>query len=122
MKKITLIIITSLIFINLSYAGGDDRDQVLPLNSLNDEADASPTFLQESEIKETVSDEYKAKEIDLSNQTNISTENLNIQDEIEVNVESKIKSFINKYLKSEQALLAAVILIFVGFIFLLSFF
>ena len=35
MKKLILISLLTLGFISLSFAGGDDRDQDLPLNSLN---------------------------------------------------------------------------------------
>ncbi len=35
MKKLILISLLTLGFISLSFAGGDDRDQELPLNSLN---------------------------------------------------------------------------------------
>ena len=35
MKKLILISLLTLGFIGLSFAGGDDRDQELPLNSLN---------------------------------------------------------------------------------------
>ncbi len=35
MKKLILISLLTLGFISLSFAGGDDRDQKLPLNSLN---------------------------------------------------------------------------------------
>tara|TARA_B100000787_G_C16084219_1_gene245913 strand:- start:188 stop:646 length:459 start_codon:yes stop_codon:yes gene_type:complete len=151
MKKIILIIFASLIFISLSYAGGDDRDQVLPLNSLNDEVDETPSFLQNDDSEKILSDEYKAEELELSNEINALAEKLNIKDDIEVNIQnktnslidiknkaksfididsktesfvslkSKAESFINKYLKSEQGLLVAAIIIVIGFILLLSF-
>ena len=35
MKKLIIISLLTLGFIGLSFAGGDDRDQELPLNSLN---------------------------------------------------------------------------------------
>jgi len=35
MKKLILISLLTLGFISFSFAGGDDRDQELPLNSLN---------------------------------------------------------------------------------------
>jgi len=154
MKKIILIIFASLIFVSLSYAGGDDRDQVLPLNSLNDGVDETPTFLQDNDSEEILSDEYKAEELGLSNQIDALANKLNIKDEVEVNIKSKAsnsfmdtkskasnsfidikskasnsfmdikskaKSFINKYLKSEQGILVAAIVIIIGFIVLLSF-
>jgi len=48
MKKLILISILTLGFINLSFAGGDDRDQELPLNSLNTELDEGASLLPES--------------------------------------------------------------------------
>ena len=41
MKKLILISLLTLGFISLSFAGGDDRDQELPLNSLNTVLDDS---------------------------------------------------------------------------------
>ncbi len=49
MKKILLILFVSFFIASLSYAGGDDRDQVLPLNSLNEDYDENPHFLKEDE-------------------------------------------------------------------------
>ncbi len=48
MKKLILISLLTLGFINFSYAGGDDRDQELPLNSLNTVADEDASLLAES--------------------------------------------------------------------------
>ena len=53
MKYKFLVIIFTLCLASISYAGGDDRDQQLPLNSLNTEQnideDAAPRFLQEND-------------------------------------------------------------------------
>jgi len=48
MKKLILISLLTLGFISLSFAGGDDRDQELPLNSLNTVADEGASLLPES--------------------------------------------------------------------------
>ena len=48
MKKLILISLLTLGFISLSFAGGDDRDQELPLNSLNTELDEGASLLPES--------------------------------------------------------------------------
>ena len=48
MKKLILISLLTLGFINFSFAGGDDRDQELPLNSLNTVADEDASLLAES--------------------------------------------------------------------------
>jgi hypothetical protein len=57
MKKILLFLFVSFFFVSLSFAGGDDRDQVLPLNSLNEDYDETPNFLQEDELVEAQIDE-----------------------------------------------------------------
>ena len=57
MKKILLILFVSFFFVSFSFAGGDDRDQVLPLNSLNEDYDETPNFLQEDELVEAQIDE-----------------------------------------------------------------
>jgi len=48
MKKLILISLLTLGFISLSFAGGDDRDQELPLNSLNTVVDEGASLLPES--------------------------------------------------------------------------
>ena len=53
MKNALLISILLLGIHTLAYAGGDDRDQQLPLNSLNTEQineDETPRFLDEDEV------------------------------------------------------------------------
>ena len=53
MKYKFIALIFTLFVASISYAGGDDRDQQLPLNSLNTEQnideDATPRFLQEND-------------------------------------------------------------------------
>ena len=56
MKKLILISLLTLGFIGLSFAGGDDRDQELPLNSLNtvvDDASLLPESNQNKQASET---------------------------------------------------------------------
>jgi len=121
MKKILLILFVSFFFVSLSFAGGDDRDQVLPLNSLNEDYDETPNFLQEDDSKLVLSDESEAKaqaQSKLINQT-ISEAN---QDTSETEATSSIKSLTSKYLKSDQGILIMLILFVVGLILLFNFF
>ena len=121
MKKILLILFVSFFFVSLSFAGGDDRDQVLPLNSLNEDYDETPNFLQEDDSKLVLSDESEAKaqaQSKLINQT-ISEAN---QDTSETEATSSIKSLTFKYLKSDQGILIMLILFVVGLILLFNFF
>ena len=59
MKNTFLVLIFTLCLASISHAGGDDRDQQLPLNSLNAEQnideDGVPRFLQEND--EIIQDE-----------------------------------------------------------------
>ena len=121
MKKILLILFISFFFVSFSYAGGDDRDQVLPLNSLNDDYDETPNFLQEDNSELTLSDESEASAIaqpKLINQT-ISEVSQNTND---IETISSVKSLAYKYLKSDQAILIMLILFVVGLILLFNFF
>ncbi len=120
MKKILLILFISL-SVNLSYAGGDDRDQVLPLNSLNDDYDETQNFLQDDDSELVLSDESEASEIaqpKLINQTiNEVSQNTNGIETI-----SSVKSLASRYLKSDQGILIMLILFVVGLILLFNFF
>ena len=49
MKKLILISLLTLGFISLSFAGGDDRDQELPLNSLNTVLDDDSLLLESNQ-------------------------------------------------------------------------
>jgi len=121
MKKILLILFLSFFFVSFSYAGGDDRDQVLPLNSLNDDYDETPNFLQEDNSELTLSDESEASAIaqpKLINQT-ISEVSQNTND---IETISSVKSLAYKYLKSDQGILIMLILFVVGLILLFNFF
>ena len=121
MKKILLILFLSFFFVSFSYAGGDDRDQVLPLNSLNDDYDKTPNFLQEDNSELALSDESEASAIaqpKLINQT-ISEVSQNTND---IETISSVKSLAYKYLKSDQGILIMLILFVVGLILLFNFF
>ena len=121
MKKILLILFLSFFFVSFSYAGGDDRDQVLPLNSLNDDYDETPNFLQEDNSELALSDESEASakaQPKLINQT-ISEVSQNTND---IETISSVKSLASKFLKSDQGILIMLILFVVGLILLFNFF
>jgi len=121
MKKLLLILFLSFFFVSSSYAGGDDRDQVLPLNSLNDDYDETPKFLQEDNSELVLSDESEASAIaqpKLINQT-ISEVSHNTNN---IETISSVKSLAYKYLKSDQSILIMLILFVVGLILLFNFF
>ena len=121
MKKILLFLFVSFFFVSFSFAGGDDRDQVLPLNSLNEDYDETPNFLQEDDSKLVLSDGSEAKaqaQSKLINQTISEAD----QDTSETEATSSIKSLTSKYLKSDQGILIMLILFVVGLILLFNFF
>jgi hypothetical protein len=120
MKKLLTTLLLSLLFICSAYAGGDDRDQILPLNSLNEVTDESPKFLQEDEfveaqidenIEEVIEAETSKKEPALSTQT--------IDESVPMN---KTVASIEKYFMSDQGILVLLILFFVAIILLFNFF
>ena len=120
MKKLLTTLLLSLLFICSAYAGGDDRDQVLPLNSLNEVTDESPKFLQEDEsvevqINENIEEVIEAvpikKEPALSTQTSYESVTMN-----------KTVASIKKYFRSDQGILVLLILFFVSIILLFNFF
>jgi len=117
MKKILLILFISFFFVSFSYAGGDDRDQVFPLNSLNDVYDETPNFLQEDNSELVLSDESEASAQALPkliNEVNQDTSN--------TETTSSVKSLASEYLKSDQGILIMLILFVVGLILLFNFF
>ena len=120
MKKILLFLFVSFFFVSFSFAGGDDRDQVLPLNSLNEDYDETPNFLQEDELVETQINENIEEVIEavpikkepaLSTQTYDTSETMN-----------KTIASIKKYFRSDQGILVLLILFFVSIILLFNFF
>ena len=95
MKKLILISLLTLGFISLSFAGGDDRDQELPLNSLNTDASLLAESNQNIQASETnTSDlEQLLKEIE---------KDLNESDELDQKIQDKgyIEIFKENYIDS----------------------
>ena len=104
MKKLIIISLLTLGFIGLSFAGGDDRDQELPLNSLNTVVDDA-SLLSESDQNKQASEantadlEQLLKEIELD--LNESTElGQKLQDKgyIEIFKENYIDSYSGRFI------------------------
>ena len=132
MKYKFLVIIFTLCLASISYAGGDDRDQQLPLNSLNTEQnideDATPRFLQEND--EIVQDEeiqQGQKEIEaliqkkLAEQKN-SEPSTDVQTDEVITTNSNAQTFIERYIKSDQGILIMLFLFVVSLILVFNFF
>ena len=121
MKKILLILFVSFFFASLSYAGGDDRDQVLPLNSLNEDYDETPNFLKEDDSELALSNESKVSEQAqpklISQVISQASQNASVKE-----ITNSAKSIASKYLKSDQGILIMLILFVVGLILLFNFF
>ena len=133
MKNIFFILFLSLGLITLSNAGGDDRDQQLPLNSLNTEQeideDGVPRFLQEDEeISQDETIQQGQKEIEDLIQTKLVTQEIDsiTTDEIDSSDSqastSKIKIFVDQYIKSDQGILILLFLFVVSLILTFNFF
>ena len=107
MKKLILISLLTLGFISFSFAGGDDRDQELPLNSINTEVDEGASLLPESNQNQnkqasdanTADLEQLLKEIekDLNESTEIDQE-LQDKDYIEIFKENYIDSYSGRFI------------------------
>jgi hypothetical protein len=133
MKNIFLVLFLSFGLLNLSLAGGDDRDQQLPLNSLNTEQeideDAAPRFLQEDEEvvqdAETLQGQKEIEELIQTKLANNSTSEDN-SSELESNLglfsSGKVQLFIDQYVKSDQGILIFLILFVVVLILVFNFF
>ena len=133
MKFSLLALIFSLLFVSISHAGSDDRDQELPLNSLNTEQnideDAAPRFLQEDE--EVVQDEeieQGQKEIEeliqtkLVNQETSTNSSAEIESNQDLTSTGKIQELINRYIKSDQGILIMLFLFLVAVVLVFNFF
>jgi hypothetical protein len=133
MKKLLLILIISLGISSALYAGGDDRDQQLPLNSLNTEQiaddDEAPRFLEDDE--QVVPDEAAQKgqeEIEELIQSKFTIEEpiKSTLDETDVNDDSDLKTrvqlFIDQYVRSDQGILIMLFLFVVGLVLMFNFF
>jgi len=121
MKKILLFLFISFFFVSFSFAGGDDRDQVLPLNSLNEDYDETPNFLKEDDSELALSNESKATEQAqpklISQVISQASQNASVKE-----ITNSAKSIASKYLKSDQGILIMLILFVVGLILLFNFF
>ena len=126
MKYKFLVIIFTLCLASISYAGGDDRDQQLPLNSLNTEQnideDAAPRFLQENdEIAQDEEIQQGQKEIEaliqtkLAEQKNLEPSSDEQTDEV-ISSNSNAQTFIDRYIKSDQGILIMLFLFVVSLI------
>ena len=120
MKKILLILFVSFFFVSFSFAGGDDRDQVLPLNSLNEDYDETPNFLQEDELVEAQIDENIEEVIEAEPSKKEPT--VRIQDDDKSEAMNETITSIEKYFRSDQGILVLLILFFVAIILLFNFF
>ena len=133
MNNIFLVLFLSFGLLNLSLAGGDDRDQQLPLNSLNTEQeideDAAPRFLQEDEEvvqdAETLQGQKEIEELIQTKLANNSTSEDN-SSELDSNLglfsSGKVQLFIDQYVKSDQGILILLILFVVLLILVFNFF
>ena len=132
MKYKLLALIFTLFLASTSYSGGDDRDQQLPLNSLNTEQiideDSAPRFLQEND--EIVQDEeiqQGQKEIEaliqkkLAEQKNSEPSTDEQTDEV-ISSNSNAQTFIERYIKSDQGILIMLFLFVVSLILIFNFF
>ena len=106
MKKLILISLLTLGFISLSFAGGDDRDQELPLNSLNtvvDDASLLPESNQNQnkQASETNSADLEQLLKEIEKDLNDSTElDQKLQDKgyIEIFKENYIDSYSGRFI------------------------
>jgi TolA-binding protein len=123
MKKILLILFVSVFYTTISNAGGDDRDQILPLNTSQENSVDEKSFLQEinDEKLDQPSDSNTANlkqileeiEQDLSNLSNEEKNNQNVQNFKENYIDSYSGRFI---LIGVLALIFVLILIYSTFL------
>ena len=104
MKKLILISLLTLGFISLSFAGGDDRDQELPLNSLNtvvDDASLLPESNQNKQASETNTADLEQLLKEIEKDLNDSTElDQKLQDKgyFEIFKENYIDSYSGRFI------------------------
>ena len=131
MRNFLLILFLSLGLLNFSHAGGDDRDQQLPLNSLNSEQEINeegvPRFLQEDdEVIQDDAVQQGQKEIEELIQTKLVNQETSAKNEgfieSDVNSNSKVQTLINRYIKSDQGILVMLFLFVVSLILIFNFF
>ena len=99
MKKLILISLLTFGFISLSFAGGDDRDQELPLNSLNTLTEEGASLLPESNQNKQASETNTA---DLEQLLKEIEKDLNESGEIDQKIQDKgyIEIFKENYIDS----------------------
>ena len=132
MKKALLVLFFTLFLSSISIAGGDDRDQQLPLNSLNTEQnideDATPRFLQEDdEVIQNEEIKQGQKEIEELIQTKlVDIESSDTTTDLAKSIDSikngKVQAFIDRYIKSDQGILIMLLLFVVSLILIFNFF
>ena len=132
MKKALLVLFFTLFLSSISFAGGDDRDQQLPLNSLNTEQnideDATPRFLQEDDqVIQNEKIKQGQKEIEELIQTKLvdiesSDTPTDLTKSIDSTKDGKVQAFIDRYIKSDQGILIMLILFVVSLILIFNFF
>ena len=132
MKKALLVLFFTLFLSSISFAGSDDRDQQLPLNSLNTEQnideDATPRFLQEDdEVIQNEEIKQGQKEIEELIQTKLvdiesSDTPTDLAKSIDSTKDGKVQAFIDRYIKSDQGILIMLILFVVSLILIFNFF
>ena len=132
MKFTLLTVIFTLFFVSFSHAGGDDRDQELPLNSLNTEQNIDeegvPRFLQEGEeVIQNKEIEQGQKEIEdliqakLVNQETSEDFSNEISDTESI-TPGKVQVLISRYIKSDQGILIMLFLFLVAVVLVFNFF
>jgi len=99
MKKLILISLLTFGFISLSFAGGDDRDQELPLNSLNTLTEEGASLLPESNQNKQASETNTA---DLEQLLSEIEKDLNESTDLDQKLEDKgyIQIFKENYIDS----------------------
>ena len=133
MRNFLLFLFLSLGLLNFSHAGGDDRDQQLPLNSLNSEQEINeegvPRLIQEDEeLNQDDAVQQGQKEIEeliqtklVNQETPTNTEEL-IESDVDSSSNTKVQTLINRYIKSDQGILIMLFLFVVSLILLFNFF
>ena len=106
MKKLILISLLTFGFISLSFAGGDDRDQELPLNSLNTVLDDDSLLPESNQNQNKQASETNTADLEqllkeIEKDLNESTElNQKLQDKgyIEIFKENYIDSYSGRFI------------------------
>ena len=123
MKKLILISLLTFGFISLSFAGGDDRDQELPLNSLNTLTEEGASLLPESNQNKQASETNTA---DLEQLLSEIEKDLNESTELDQKLQDKgyIEIFKENYIDSYSGrfILLGVIVLLLFFMFIFSMF